>query len=247
MGQVIGLAAAGVLAGVVSTVVSLASIVSYPALLAFGIPPLSANVTNTVSLLFTGLGAAAGSRPELAGQGRLVLRFGLITAAGGAVGAVLLLATPSQTFEMIAPLLIAGASLLLLRPPRPGHVRLGGENGGPLRAALFAVAVYLGYFGAAGGLLMFAVLGSALDRSPVRVNAIKNVVSSLANGVAAIGFALFGPVQWAAVAPLAAGFLVGGWIGPAIARRLPGHSLRIIAAVCGLAVAVKLGLDAYTG
>jgi uncharacterized membrane protein YfcA len=111
---------------------------------------------------------------------------------------------------------------------------------------LFAVAIYLGYFGAAGGLLMFAVLGSALDRSPIRVNAIKNVVSSLANGVAAIGFALFGPVQWTAVAPLAAGFLVGGWIGPAIARRLPGHSLRIIAAVCGLAVAVKLGVDAYT-
>jgi uncharacterized membrane protein YfcA len=127
IGQVIGLAAAGVLAGVVSTVVSLASIVSYPALLAFGIPPLSANVTNTVSLLFTGLGAAAGSRPELAGQGRLVLRLGWITALGGAAGAGLLLATPSATFEMIAPLLIAGASLLLLlHPPRPGHVRLGG-------------------------------------------------------------------------------------------------------------------------
>jgi uncharacterized membrane protein YfcA len=84
-----------------------------------------------------------------------------------------------------------------------------------------------------------------LDQTPVRVNAVKNVLSALANGVAAIGFAIFGPVDWSAVAPLAAGFLVGGWLGPAIARRLPGQSLRVVAAVCGLVVALKLGIDAY--
>ncbi|MBN6052213.1 sulfite exporter TauE/SafE family protein [Nonomuraea sp. RK-328] len=238
----LGLLGVGVAAGIVSTVVSLASIVSYPALLAFGLPPLTANVTNTVALLFTGLGAAAGSRPELAGQGDRVLRLGWITALGGAAGAALLLMTPSRTFELIAPWLIAGASLLLVRPP---SARKHEEHGTLARIALFVVAVYIGYFGAAGGILMFAVLSAMLDQTPARTNAVKNVFSGLANAVAAIGFALFGPVDWVAVGPLAAGFLLGGWIGPKIARRLPGQSLRYLAAACGLAVAAKLGYEAY--
>ncbi|MFE3450994.1 sulfite exporter TauE/SafE family protein [Nonomuraea sp. NPDC059194] len=241
--EVLGLLTVGVVAGVVSTVVSLASIVSYPALLAFGLNPLAANVTNTVALVFTGIGAAAGSRPELKGQGPLVLRLGWITALGGATGALLLLITPSRTFELIAPFLIAIASVMLIRPP---GLRPGGNHSTLMRAALFAVAVYVGYFGAAGGILMFAVLTAIMDQAPARVNAVKNVVSGLANCVAAVGFALFGPVQWWAVAPLAAGFLVGGWLGPSIARRLPGRSLPYLAAACGLAVSVKLGLDAFT-
>lgn len=240
--EVLGLLAVGVVAGVVSTVVSLASIVSYPALLAFGLQPLAANVTNTVALVFTAVGAAAGSRPELHGQGSLVLRLGWITALGGATGAALLLLTPSRTFEMIAPFLIALASVLLVRPP---GTRPDGDHGLLTRVALFAVAGYIGYFGAAGGILMFAVLTAIMDQAPARVNAVKNVVSGLADCVAAVGFALFGPVEWWAVAPLAAGFLVGGWLGPAIARRLPGRSLRYLAAACGLAVAVKLGIDAF--
>lgn len=246
--DLLGLAAVGLVAGVVSTVVSLASIVSYPALLAFGLPPLTANVTNTVALLFTGVGAAAGSRPELAGQGRLLARLWLATALGGAAGAALLLVTPSRTFEMVAPWLVAGASLLLLlRPPKPGQAGLGGVSGRALRAGVFCVAVYTGYFGAAGGIIMFAVLAAALDLPAAGVNAIKNVLGALANAVAAIWFAFFGPVDWAAVGPLAAGFLVGGWLGPAVARRLPGETLRLAAAFCGLAVAVKLGLNAYRG
>ncbi|NRQ36229.1 sulfite exporter TauE/SafE family protein [Nonomuraea sp. NN258] len=237
-----GLLGVGVAAGVVSTVVSLASIISYPALLAFGLPPLTANVTNTVALVFTGLGAAAGSRPELAGQAGRVARLGWVTALGGATGAALLLVTPSRTFELIAPWLIAMASLLLARPPRG---RAHGEHGVLGRILLFTVAIYVGYFGAAGGILMFAVLTSMFDQSAARLNAMKNVLSGLANLVAAAGFALFGPVDWAATAPLAAGFLIGGWLGPKIARRVPGDGLRYLAAACGLAVAVKLGLDSY--
>ncbi|MGW4638902.1 sulfite exporter TauE/SafE family protein [Sphaerisporangium sp. NPDC004334] len=243
----LGLVTVGVAAGLVSTVVSLASIVSYPALLAFGLSPLSANVTNTVSLVFTALGAAAGSRPELAGQSGRLLPLGTMSMAGGVVGAALLLVTPSRMFEMIAPCLIAAASLLLFRPPRPdGSADAPGGGGNRLlRAGVFAVAMYVGYFGAAGGILMFAVLASMVREAPVRLNAFKNVLSGLANAVAAIGFAVFGPVQWAAVLPLAAGFLVGGRLGPVLARRLPGTSLRYAAAVCGLLVAAKLGLDAY--
>ncbi|MEU7743449.1 sulfite exporter TauE/SafE family protein [Nonomuraea sp. NPDC049158] len=244
VGEVLGLLGAGVAAGVVSTVVSLASIVSYPALLAFGLPPLTANVTNTVALMFTSVGAAVGSRPELAGQGGRVLRLGWVTALGGATGALLLLVTPARAFELIAPWLIAGASLLLVRRPT---VRPGGEHGLLLRVALFVVSIYVGYFGAAGGILMFAVLAGFLDQSPARLNAAKNMLSGLANAVAGLGFALFGPVDWGAAVPLAAGFLLGGWLGPKIVRRMPGQSLRYVAAACGVAVAIKLGWDSYVG
>jgi uncharacterized membrane protein YfcA len=238
----------GILAGIVSTVVSLASIVSYPALLALGIPPLSANVTNTVALLFTAVGATAGSQRELVGQRERVLRIGVLTALGGATGATLLLLTPSGTFELVAPVLIAAASLVLLVQPRiaAAIAHVGGEHSVPLRFAVFAVAIYTGYFGAAGGILMLAVLGAMLELPLIRVNAVKNVVSGLSNGVAAVGFAAFGPVRWGAVLPLAAGFLTGGWIGPSLVRRLPGEALRVVAVVCGVAVAIKLGVDAYS-
>ncbi|HEU5159590.1 MAG TPA: sulfite exporter TauE/SafE family protein [Streptosporangiaceae bacterium] len=234
----------GVLAGIVSTVASLASIISYPALLAIGLPPLSANVTNTVALMFTGVGAALGSRPELRGQGGLVGRLGLVTVMGGATGAALLLVTPAETFEAAAPWLVGAASLTLLlnrAAERPKH----GAHRRALLVALFGVALYVGYFGAAGGILMLAVLTALVDRPSATVNAIKNAVAGMANGVAAIGFAAFGPVRWGAAVPLAVGFLAGGWLGPALVRRLPGRTLRVGVGLCGLAVAVKLGVDTY--
>jgi uncharacterized protein len=264
---------AGVLAGLVSVVASLASLVSYPVLLALGLPPLSANVTNTVALLFTGAGAAAGSRRELAGQGGRVRRLGVAAAAGGAAGAAVLLLTPASSFELVAPVLIGGGSVVLLAQPAvrrrlqargreegtdgdgtdgdgtdggEGTGQPAGDRGRALRVAVFGVAVYVGYFGAAGGILMLAVLATALDESLPRTNAVKNVISGLANAAAAAGFAVFGPVRWAFVLPLAAGFLIGGWAGPAVVRRLPAGVLRAGVAVAGVAVAVKLGAAAYS-
>jgi hypothetical protein len=244
---VLVLLGAGTLAGVTSTVASLASVVSYPVLLALGLPPVSANVTNTVALVFTGAGSAAGSRQELAGQGRLVWRLGALTAVGGAAGAALLLLTPASAFEKVAPWLIGVASVLLIVQPMIAgmNARPDGERSWVLRAALAGVAIYVGYFGAAAGILLLSVLTAMLDQPLARVNAIKNAVSGLANTAAAVGFAVFGPVRWSAAAPLAAGFLIGGWIGPALVRRLPAQVLRVVVGVCGVAVAVKLGLAAY--
>ncbi len=241
------LLAAGVLAGIASTVASLASIVSYPVLLALGLPPVTANVTNTVALVFTAGGAAAGSRQELAGQGRLIARLGILTALGGAAGAALLLLSPAAAFEAVAPVLIGGASLLLIVQPMITRLnaRPDGEHSRWLRGALASVAVYVGYFGAAGGILMLTVLTAMLDKPLARTNAIKNVLSGLANTAAAVGFAIFGPVRWTAVLPLAAGFLVGGWIGPALVRRLPARPLRIAIGVGGVLLAVRLGLGTY--
>ncbi len=237
----------GVLAGVVSVVASLATLVSYPALLAIGLSPLAANVTNTAALVFVGFGSAAGSRPELAGQGSRLWRLGLLNAAGGAAGAALLLLTPASAFEAVVPWLVAGASVVLLLGPRlPAGDPGDREDSRPLRVGVLAVAVYTGYFGAAGGVLALAVLTALLSLPLARTIAIKNVTSAAANAVAALAFALFGPVDWAAVAPLALGFLTGGWLGPGLVRRLPGGPLRIFIGLCGLAVAAKLALDAYT-
>ena len=280
----LALVAAGVAAGVLSTVVGLASVVSYPALLAIGLPPLAANMTNTVSLLFTGVGAAVGSRPELTGQVTRVRRLGTIAALGGGAGAALLLVTPSQTFVRLAPILIGAASLALLPPSRQDRAARRGagrdreqchHGAGPdrdghgcgagldrderpcgagpgrderrpwLLAGVFGVAVYIGYFGAAGGIVMLALLIALVAEPLARVNAVKNMLGAIGNAVAAVAFAVFGHVDWAAVVPLATGFVVGGWTGPALVRRIPGQVLRIGVAVCGLVVAVKLGISAY--
>ena len=152
------LLAAGTAGGIFSTVVAIASLVTYPVLLALGVPPLAANMTNTVSLAFTGASSVAASRPELAGQGRRVLRLGVFTALGGAAGAAVLLLTPASTFTAVVPVLIGGASLILLVQPRislltPPAV-LDTRHRLELGAALFAVAMYIGYFGAAGAAVL---------------------------------------------------------------------------------------------
>jgi uncharacterized membrane protein YfcA len=243
------LLAAGTAGGIFSTVVAIASLVTYPVLLALGVPPLAANMTNTVSLVLTGAGSAAASGPELAGQGRRVLRLGAVTALGGAAGAAVLLLTPASAFTVVVPVLIGGASLVLLLQPR---ITLLTPPAAPetrhrlaLGAALFAVAMYVGYFGAAAGVLLLVVLGAAIPEPLVRVNAIKNAVSGMANALAAACFALFGDARWKLVIPLAAGFLIGGLIGPKIARRIPANAFRVFVSLCGLGLAVKLGISAY--
>jgi uncharacterized protein len=247
--DVVLLVIAGVVAGVAGSVAGLASLVSYPALLAVGLPALTANVTNTVALIMYTLSAASFSRTELAGQAGRVRRLALITAVGGAAGAALLLSTPAPVFEQLVPLLIGGASLVLLL--QPGITRLTGgvvdERSPAVAAGVFAVGVYGGYFGAAAGVVLLALLTVSVAEPLARLVAARNVSLGLANTVAAIGFALFGPVRWAAAAPLAAGFLVGGSLGPGLVRRLPGARLRVAIAVLGLGLAVKLAFDTYGG
>ena len=245
--EVIVLLAAGTVGGIFSTVVSIASLVTYPVLLALGVPPLSANMTNTVSLVLTGAGSAASSRPELAGLGRRVLRLGAVAAAGGAAGAAVLLTSPSGAFTLVVPVLIGGSSLLLLIQPRiSGLARApGGRHRAVYGAALFAVAMYIGYFGAAAGIMLLVVLSSMIDEPLVRVNAVKNALSGIGNAMAAVCFTLFGEVRWELVVPLAAGFLIGGWIGPAIARRVPAGPFRVLVSLCGIGLAIRLGISAY--
>ncbi|ALE83589.1 sulfite exporter TauE/SafE family protein [Pseudonocardia sp. HH130629-09] len=240
--QLVTLLGAGVAAGLIGSVAGLASLFSYPALLAVGLPPTTANVTNTVCMLFQGAGAVAGSRPELRGAGPRLRRWLGPAVLGGAAGAGLLLLTPAGGFERIVPFLVAAAALLLLRPPAAGEPRPPGPG---VALAVFGVAVYAGYFGAAAGVMMLALTLSLPGATLLRANALKNVLTWAANTVAAVGFAVFGDVAWAAVPPLALGLLVGGRLGPVVARRLPARFVRIAIAVAGLGLAVRLFVQAW--
>ena len=241
------LLAAGILGGLASTIASVARVVSYPELLALGLPPLAANVTNTMSLVLTGVGSVLGSRPELVGQRARVIRLGTITALGGATGAAVLLLAPADAFAVVVPILIGGASVLLIVQPmiRGLAPAPGAEDSRGRYVAVFAVAVYAGYFGAAAGVLLLTVLSTMLAESLIRINAVKNAISGIANGVAAVLFAVFAPVHWAYVPLLAAGFLIGGFTGPKLIRHLPVRPLRIFIAAAGIALAAKLGFSAY--
>ncbi|GAA2544050.1 sulfite exporter TauE/SafE family protein [Pseudonocardia hydrocarbonoxydans] len=244
----LGLVVAGFAAGLSGSVAGLASLFSYPALLAVGLPATTANVTNTVALAFSTIGQAAGSRPELTGQAPTLRRLAPITVAGGAAGAGLLLLTPPGAFERIVPFLVGGAALVLLFQPRirAYAARRGSHRAGPgVLAGLFATAVYAGYFGAAAGVLILALILVGLPVSLPRGNALKAVLLGLANAMAAIGFVLFGAVAWWAVPPLALGLLAGGWLGPAIVRRLPAAPLRVGIALAGLGLAAGLAVQAY--
>jgi hypothetical protein len=236
---------AGVGGGITGSTAGLSSIVSYPVLLAVGVPPVTANVSNTVALVFSGVGAASGSAAELAGQGRRLRPLIVASIAGGVVGSVLLLTTPAALFKLIVPWLIAGASAAILLP-RHSRAGAGSQRDQPLVLAGTAlIGVYGGYFGAAAGVLMLALLLAMTDDAFPRANARKNVLSGFSNAVAAVAFILLGPVRWSAVLPLAIGFLVGGRLGPIVVRKVPLTPLRVTIAIAGIGLAIVLGWRAY--
>jgi uncharacterized membrane protein YfcA len=202
-------------------------------------------VSNTVALVFSTAGAVWGSRPELTGQRARARRLAGLAIAGGITGGIILLATPSNQFELVVPWLIGLASLGILVPRRVNPVP-SGRHQLVLGIGVFLIAIYGGYFGAGAGVLLLSLLLFASAEPLPRSNAIKNLLLGGANAVAALAFVLFGPVRWKAVIPLAIGFLIGGRLGPVVVRRAPVGPLRAAIACAGLGLAVHLGLDAYT-
>ena len=236
---------AGVTAGLVGGIAGLASIISYPALLATGLSPVSANVTNTAALVFSGAGAALGSQPELRGQRRRVRVLGVAGLCGGLLGAVLLLLTPSDTFAKLVPWLIGASSLAILLPRPRADPDAPARDRRWVVGSVFAIAVYGGYFGAAAGVMLLALLLATTAETLPQSNAMKNLVLFGANLVAAVIFSIGGSVHWLAAVPLAGGFFLGGALAPRAVRRMPARPLRLLIAVAGALIAVKLGLQAY--
>ena len=245
------LAGAGVLGGLTGSIAGLASVATYPALLLVGLPPVTANVTNTVALVFNGVGSVWGSRPELEGQQKWIARIAPVAVLGGVAGAALLLSTPPEGFEKVVPILLGFASAAILLPRRANQQARVADHqrhtAGVLleSTAIFLICIYGGYFGAAAGVLLLALLLRAGHATLAHANASKNVILGIANGVAAILFAFLAPVHWPAVLALGTGCLIGSRLGPIVVRHAPAAPLRAVIGVAGLALAVKLGIDAY--
>ena len=239
------LVAAGVAAGVVGAAGGITSLISYPALLAVGIAPLPANVTNAVALVASLPGSALGSQRELTGQFRWIARWASLCALGALVGVALLLFTPDRVFNVLVPYLLASAAVVLLAQPLVSRWR--DRRRASSRAlwplGLFAVSVYSGYFGAGSGIMVLALFLLSVERDLARANALKNVLRGVADAVAAIGFLLFGPVHLAAL-PLGGGLLVGSFLGPSVTRRVAPGPLRVVVALMGLALAVGMWVTA---
>jgi uncharacterized membrane protein YfcA len=243
--QALALAAAGLVAGTASAMAGGASIITFPVLLAMGVPPLTANVTNTVGLAPVAIGAGLGSAPELQGQRARLRALGPPAVVGAAGGAALLLVTPAETFGALVPALIAGSCLLMLAQPRlVRHTLHVGRRRRRLaaHASTLLVGAYTGYFGAASGVMFMALVGLVSTATLHQLNAAKNVLVGVANAVATAIFVVVAPVRWPMAAALAIGGVLGGAVGVRLARRVPAPHLRTGIALVGLAVAVRLAL-----
>ncbi|GAA2276604.1 sulfite exporter TauE/SafE family protein [Nonomuraea roseoviolacea subsp. roseoviolacea] len=245
VGDALLLAAAGVLAGLVGTAGGITSLISYPALLAAGLPALAANVANIVAAVACWPGAALASRPELAGQGPWLRRWVPVAALGGAAGSALLMSTPPGVFARVVPFLVAAGSLALLAQPRLAALRGHRDGGVLLPAALVALSVYNGYFGAGSGVMILALLLITAEPRLPTANALKNMLLGAGVLVSAAAFAVFTPVAWTAVVPLSVGLFAGSTLGPLVTRRVPARVLRPLVALVGLVLAVVLWIQPH--
>ena len=235
---------AGMGAGTINAVVGSGTLLTFPALLAVGIPPVLANVSNSVGLSPGTAAGAIGYRRELEGQRGRLIRLIPASLVGGIVGGVLLLKLPDSAFKAVVPgLILLGCVLVALQPwlskriNLPDHAHRGAWWVIP---AVFATGVYGGYFGAAQGVLLMAILGIGMDANLQRMNALKNVLATVVNGVAAILFIIVADVDWLAAGLIAVGSTIGGFAGARYGRKLPPVALRGLIVVIGIFAIVTM-------
>ncbi|MDT0185676.1 sulfite exporter TauE/SafE family protein [Microbacterium sp. ARD31] len=240
---------AGVAAGTINTVVGSGTLITFPTLLAFGVPPVTANVSNTVGLVPGSMSGVVGYRRELAGQRGRALRLGVASLLGGIAGALLLLRLPSAAFDAIVPALILLGVLLVIFGPRIQRAvaaRAESRGGIPdhgvwwVWPAVALAGVYGGYFGAAQGVLLMAILGIGVADSLQRHTATKNVLALIVNAVAALVFVAVADIDWLVAGLIALGSVVGGQVGATVGRRLAPNLLRAVIALVGLTALVAL-------
>jgi uncharacterized membrane protein YfcA len=233
---------AGMAAGTINTVVGSGTLITFPTLLALGVPPVTANVSNTIGLVPGSVSGAIGYRRELEGQQARLLRLGPASLVGGVTGAALLLVLPSEAFDTIVPVLILVGVLLVIFQPRISSrvaERAESRGGMPEHGALwvwsliFLAGIYGGYFGAAQGVLLMAILGIGLQETMQRNNATKNVLAGIVNAVAAVVFIAVADVDWTIVALIAVGSTIGGQLGATVGRRLSTTTLRVVIVLVG--------------
>ena len=251
LSHILLLIGAGVAAGGVNAVAGGGSLITFPSLIATGLPTVAANVTNSVSVFPGYLSSVVGSRADLAGQGARVRAVLPVSVLGSAAGCALLLLTPARAFEVIVPFLVLGAAATLAFQQRlrglVGHPRTMSPRRAALtlQAVVFVGAVYGGYFGAALGVMYVAALALILDEPINRINALKNVLSTSVGLVTVVVFAIFAPVHWGSALILAPATIVGGYAGAKLARRLPARVLRLVIVIFGTAIGLVLLYRAF--
>ncbi|HEY0222445.1 sulfite exporter TauE/SafE family protein [Lactovum miscens] len=222
----------GILAGILASVTGMASLVSYPILLATGLSPIVANVTNTAGLIFSGLGSSISSRRELKFSFKDLIWILPTAIFGSLSGCILLLTFPNKVFEKVVPFMILGAAIFFVFQPLLKKASTGNAQEVRVKKslfnliAIFLIGTYGGYFGAASGVFMLLVFSLTEGMSLLAANALKNVTMGITNLVATIVFIFFGHINWLFGLTMGAGFMIGGYIGPAIARKLPKTFLR---------------------
>lgn len=243
----LAVAGAGIAAGAVNTIAGAGSLITFPVLIAVGLPPLSANVTNDIGVLPGNISGAVAFRDELRGQRPRLRQLLPIAAACSIVGAVLLLAFPARAFEVVAPVLLLAASGITAAQPALARWAQSAHAGRHrhLRLAIGAISVYGGYFGTGIGVLFFAALGVFIDDSARRLNATKQMLALVCNGVAGLLFAFVAPVRWSAAAVLAVSSALGGPIGARLSRHISATTLRLVVCVVGAVAAVVLAIRLF--
>jgi uncharacterized membrane protein YfcA len=242
-------ALAGMAAGGVNAVIGSGTLITFPTILAVGYPAVVANVSNNIGLVPGSVFGAYGFREELAGQRTRALTLAACSATGGLTGGILLLTLPSDVFDAVIPALVLLACVLMVLQPRlsawvAGRRPEGARDVGPAPMLIaFLAGIYGGYFGAAQGVILLAMLAVFVPDDLKRSNALKNVLAGTVNGVAALLFIVFSDVAWEVVALVAVGASVGGTLGAKVGRRIPAGVLRALVVLLGLFVAVKLLLD----
>jgi uncharacterized membrane protein YfcA len=243
--EALAITAAGFAAGGINTVVGSGSLITFPVLVALGYPSVTANVSNTIGLVPGSVSGAIGYRRELRGQARRCAILASGTVTGALIGGILLLSLPSSVFDAVVPVLILLAvGLMALRPTPKAHGTVRRDRVALGLVGTFFTGIYGGYFGAAQGIILLALLRLCFDEDLQRLNGIKNVLAGLANGVAAVYFIVFADPAWGAAALIAAGSIAGAQVGARYGRRLPQEVLRRVVIVGGTIVAVILGVRA---
>ncbi|MGY1453115.1 sulfite exporter TauE/SafE family protein [Streptomyces sp. SS8] len=251
--EALAVCVAGIGAGTINTIVGSGTLITFPVLLAVGLPPVTANVSNTLGLVPGSISGAIGYRRELRGQRDRVLRLSAAALVGAVTGAALLITLPSEAFDMIVPILIALALVLVVAQPRLARAirrrreRDGGTahpHGGPaLLGGMTLASMYGGYFGAAQGVIYLALMGLLINDDLQRINAVKNILGAIVNGSAAVFFLFVADFDWTAVLLIAAGSAIGGQLGARLGRRLPPTALRAVIVAVGTAAIIQLVLN----
>jgi uncharacterized membrane protein YfcA len=247
--------AAGFCAGTMNVIVASGSLVTFPILLLYGYPPLTANVSNNIGMVAGGVSGVFGYRHELRPNRSILLRLAPASVIGALVGALLLLMLPAEAFNAIVPVLIGLGLLMVISGPalqrRAARRSLAlGREGGPhgvaskvvLPIGIGGLGIYGGYFGAAQGILLVGLMGMILSEGIQRITAIKNVLATLVNTVAAVAFLIFARdhIDWSVVGLISSGTFIGGYLGARVGRRLPPVVLRIVILVTGALALIKI-------